>query len=91
MYIKRAILNLLSLILLCTTHARLVNVSIDDHFGDLTTGQVPVYQPTGPWGDQTCPGCAVVPLESMALDGTWHEATYHPNLNNTNITFSFTG
>src|SRR6266550_6856263 len=95
MWIRRAVLNLLNLLslilLVCTTQGRLVNVSIDDHYGDPTTGQIPVYQPVGPWGDQDCPACAIVPLKSMAFDETWHEATYNPSLNNNIfITFSFT-
>ncbi|KAF8348787.1 hypothetical protein F5887DRAFT_1241645 [Amanita rubescens] len=44
--VRQAFLHLLTLFLLvCATQARLVNISIDDTYGDHTTGQIPVYQP----------------------------------------------
>ncbi|KAF8326945.1 hypothetical protein F5887DRAFT_925011 [Amanita rubescens] len=103
MWVRRASLNLLFLFLLvCTVWARLVNISIDDTYGDLATGQKPVYQPTGtgsPWYySANCvpgiPGCYVAPDTSLAFNGTWTAGSYDPLSYNTtgiNITLSFTG
>ena len=92
MPIRRAVLGLFTLLLfVCTTQAVLVNRTIDDTYGDPTTGQIPVYQPNGPWNGANCSGCAINPSPSLAFDGTWSAATYNPGLKNINITFSFTG
>ncbi|KAF8345122.1 hypothetical protein F5887DRAFT_885429 [Amanita rubescens] len=103
MWVRQAFLNLLFLFLLvCTVWARLVNISIDDTYGDLATGQKPVYQPTGsgsPWYySANCvpgiPGCYVAPDTSLAFNGTWTAGSYDPLSYNTtgiNITLSFTG
>ena len=92
MPIRRAVLGLYTLpFLVCTTWAPLVNRTIDDTKGDLTTGRTPVYLPNGPWNGQSCSGCAINPDPSLAFDGTWSAATYNPSLNNINITFSFIG
>ncbi|KAF8350376.1 hypothetical protein F5887DRAFT_1208434 [Amanita rubescens] len=88
---RQAILGLLALLLVCTTQAVLVNRTIDDTYGDNITGQKPVYQPNGPWHGVECSDCATNPNASLAFDGTWTAATYHPVINNMNITFSFTG
>lgn len=81
----------LHILFLVTIRAALVNVTIDDTDGDSVTHQLPVYQPASPWGGPSCVGCDIVPNPSLAFDGTWHAATYHPQLLNVNITFSFTG
>ncbi len=92
MSVRRVVLDLLYLLLLVsTTGAGLVNVTIDDTYGDLTTGQKPIYQPSGPWKGPSCTNCDIVPSAALAFDGTWTAATYSPSLNNINITFSFTG
>ena len=92
MLVRRVTLNLLYLLLLVsTTQASFVNVSIDDTYGDATTGQKPVDQPSGPWAGLNCAGCAIVPSTASAFDGTWTAATYHPNIGDMSITFSFTG
>ena len=90
--VGRAALDLLILFLV-TTRAALVNRTIDDTDGDSVTRQVPIYQPTvaSPWAGASCVGCAIVPDPALAYDGTWHAATYHPELVNVNITFNFTG
>ena len=90
--VGRAALDLLILFLV-TARAALVNRTIDDTDGDSVTLQVPFYQPTvaSPWAGPSCVGCAIVPDTSLVFDGTWHAATYHPELLNVNITFSFTG
>ncbi|KIL67139.1 hypothetical protein M378DRAFT_74229 [Amanita muscaria Koide BX008] len=72
-------------------HAILVNQTIDSNKGDPVTGFVPIYQPQGPWADQTCSGCYIQPDTTKAFDGTWNAATYHPELQNVNFTLRFTG
>lgn len=90
--VRRAALDFLILFLVTfTTHAALVNRTIDDTAGDSVTLQAPTYQPASPWGGPSCVGCAIVPDRALAFDGTWHAATYHPELLNVNITISFTG
>jgi hypothetical protein len=92
MPIRRAVLGLFALLLLvCTTRARLINRTIDDTNGDSTTGLKPVYLPNGLWYGPNCTNCPIDPSPSFAFDKTWSAATYHPFLNNMNITFSFTG
>ncbi len=92
MSVRQVVLDLFYLLLLVsTTRAGLVNVTIDDTYGDLTTGQKPIYQPSGPWKGPSCTSCDIVPSAALALDGTWTAATYDPSLNNISITFSFTG
>ena len=93
MLVRRVALNLLYLLLLVsTTQASFVNVSIDDTYGDVTTGQKPVYyQPSGSWDGPSCAICEIVPSTALAFDGTWTAATYNPGNSNINITLSFTG
>jgi hypothetical protein len=92
---RRAIrvLDLLSLLLVHTSQARLVNISIDDTNGDLTTGQKPVYQPSNAvWFRPPCSYCHFLPNTSLAFDRTWTAVNYDDTFNNNiNITFSFTG
>ena len=96
MCVRRAALHLLALLLLvCTTRAGLVNISIDDTYGDLTTGLKPIYQPTGsPWYGPGCSGSScgsISPSASSAFDATWTAASYTSSLGNMSITLSFTG
>jgi len=98
MSVRRAVLDLLTLLLLvCTTGTRagLVNISIDDTYGDLTTGLKPIYQPSGStWYGQGCSGSScgtIVPSPYSAFDQTWTAASYTSSLNNMSITLSFTG
>ena len=78
MPIKRAVLGLFTLLLVCTTRAFLVNRTIDDTNGDPITRLTPVYLPKGPWNGQNCTSCAINPNASLAFDGTWSAATYNP-------------
>ncbi|KIL61092.1 hypothetical protein M378DRAFT_872652 [Amanita muscaria Koide BX008] len=71
-------LRLLFAIPVC--HAILVNQTIDSNKGDPVTGFVPIYQPRGPWADETCSGCYIQPDTTKAFDGIWNAATYHPEL-----------
>ncbi len=98
MWVRRAVLGLIAL-LFHGALAGLVNISIDDTYGDLTNGQKPIYQPSGPWFGPRCGESCILgpqPSASSAFDGTWTAATYDPSnssYSNTgiNITFSFTG
>jgi hypothetical protein len=101
MWVRRSVIGLIALLFLggCTTQAGLVNISIDDTYGDLTTGQKPIYQPSGPWFTPSCGESCIVdpqPSASSAFDGTWTAATYDPSNSSysnagVNITFYFTG
>ncbi|TFK88887.1 hypothetical protein K466DRAFT_52500 [Polyporus arcularius HHB13444] len=73
----------------------LVNRTIDDQFGDTSTGFVPSYSPLDKWarGD-LCTGCNIHPGTvnvSQTHDQTWHDSTYHPGNPDHTITFGFNG
>ncbi|KAI0326753.1 hypothetical protein GY45DRAFT_1309882, partial [Cubamyces sp. BRFM 1775] len=78
--------------------AALVNHTIDDKYGDSTTGALPVYQPDDGWaqGDK-CGGCNIKPSPAGSVDvsrvhnGTWHDSTYHPDSPERTINVTFTG
>ncbi len=92
---------LLSLSLLFTSvSSRLVNITVDDTFGDRTTGSLPQYSPKNDkiWhvGSSTedC-GCNIGPSiidVTQPQDGTWHDATPLPSdPTPATITIHFTG
>lgn len=58
-----------------------VNVTIDDQYGDPTTGQVIQYNPPEAWQPgQSCDGCTAKPRPvSSAHNGTWMDATFNPS------------
>lgn len=61
--------------------AALINVTIDDQYGDEMTGVVPWYLPLSNWTQgATCVGCFAKPDPNLALSGTWHDTTWHPNV-----------
>lgn len=93
MSVRRAIQDSIILLLVCTTQAVLVNISIDDTYGDHSTGQKPVYQPSDIWFGPSCDEtrCFVQPNASLAYDNTWTAAVYTSSTKNMNVTFSFTG
>ncbi|KAM5539236.1 hypothetical protein V8D89_007109 [Ganoderma adspersum] len=79
---------------------RLVNVSVDDQHGDLTTGLVPEYLPSDGtvWhvGSPTedCPTCNIKPSTldlDQIYDQTWHDGTNYPPGPPATITVQFTG
>ncbi|PIL24993.1 hypothetical protein GSI_12880 [Ganoderma sinense ZZ0214-1] len=91
---------LLSLFFAPATTSRLVNVTVDDTFGDPNTGLHPVYSPNQPtpWNpgspDQTCPQCKIRPSTlnlSQVYKQTWQDAMYKPPAPSPTITFSFSG
>jgi hypothetical protein len=64
--------------------AALVNVTIDNKFGDPTTGAQFSYSPNGAWFDEPgCQTCSAHPDPALAYDGTWIEGTFssQPNVN----------
>ncbi|EFI28295.1 hypothetical protein CC1G_13824 [Coprinopsis cinerea okayama7 len=73
--------------------AQIVNRTIDDWFGDSQTNVRPRFLPTttGVWKDETCRDCAINPDTSRAFRGTYHAATYSPELGSMSIEMSFEG
>ena len=77
----------------------LVNITVDDTFGDLTTGLFPEYSPNnGTWNagssSENCPSCYIGPsLLDLAQihNGTWHDTTYLPWETPATITVRFDG
>lgn len=62
--------------------ASLVNVTIDDNFGDPRTGTQIIYLPPGTWNNGTkCSGCTH-PDPSQLYNGTWHDSTFDPQPSN---------
>ena len=56
-----------------SSHARLINVTIDDNDQTIT------YAPTGEWSfGPTCSTCVAKPDPAQALDGTWHDELFIP-------------
>ncbi|RPD58421.1 hypothetical protein L227DRAFT_505389 [Lentinus tigrinus ALCF2SS1-6] len=66
--------------------AALVNVTIDDTFGDPTTGNQIVYDPPGVWKvGQNCSDCTAQPDRSQLVNGTWHDGTFSAIDENGNV------
>ncbi|KAI8983377.1 hypothetical protein BD414DRAFT_490726 [Trametes punicea] len=60
--------------------ATLVNVTIDDTFGDESNGSQVVYEPDDAWSaGQTCAACTAHPDSTLARNGTWHDGTTQAN------------
>ncbi|KAI1796043.1 hypothetical protein LXA43DRAFT_650080 [Ganoderma leucocontextum] len=80
-----------------SVHSELSNFTIDDEFGDETTGLKPIYSPIGDWEQGlTCITCGInifeIPLDtSQIYQSTWHDATHRADEDDTNITVSFNG
>ncbi|OJT13238.1 hypothetical protein TRAPUB_10257 [Trametes pubescens] len=63
--------------------AALVNVTIDDTFGDESNGNQITYEPSTLWNvGQNCTGCTAHPDPALALKGTWHDSTYNDTQSN---------
>ena len=69
------------------------NVTIDDEYGDLSTGRMPVYSGDSQDGwEQGASGGHARPDASQTFMGTWHDATFHPEyLAVKEITIDFVG
>lgn len=63
--------------------AALVNITIDDKYGDPKTGNQVMYSPPDSWNDGTnCSACTARPDPSIPYLNTWHDGTYLPPPNN---------
>ncbi|KAM5539192.1 hypothetical protein V8D89_007065 [Ganoderma adspersum] len=77
----------------------LVNITVDDTFGDPTTGLFPEYLPNnGTWNagssSENCPSCYIGPsiLDLTQINNkTWHDTTYLPWETPATITVNFNG
>ena len=77
----------LSLLLLALQlHGRQVNVTVDDQFGDPSTGQVIQYNPPQAWNKgQDCEACTAKPRPiSNAHKNTWMDGSFFPAGSGTN-------
>ncbi|KAI0651454.1 hypothetical protein C8Q79DRAFT_899452 [Trametes meyenii] len=62
--------------------ATLVNVTIDDTFGDESNGNKISYQPESAWNvGQDCPACTAKPDVSQVFNGSWHDTTFNGSSN----------
>ena len=69
-----------------------VNQTIDDQYGDSSTGFVPVYWPnTTSWANQSCVGCDIQLDVTQVYDGTYSAAIYNPATGPMGISIQFTG
>ena len=76
----RTVYYIVLLLLVRSVIAALVNVTIDDQYGDPLTGFLPSYLPTDEWKQgANCSACSVRPDPAKAKMGTWHDATHLPN------------
>ena len=75
--------------------ANIINITIDDTYGDPVTKLQPVYNPPSANGDAwtaSCTSCYVAPNPAFAYNGTWHHATdEHEGITGLTATFSFFG
>ncbi|KAI1797505.1 hypothetical protein LXA43DRAFT_877148 [Ganoderma leucocontextum] len=77
--------------------AALINITVDDTFGDPFTGNQILYEPQGAWQlGQSCSTCTAHPDKSLAFNGTWHDSTFNdaglPDADQLpTATFSFVG
>ncbi|KAH9891100.1 hypothetical protein C8Q73DRAFT_651697 [Cubamyces lactineus] len=56
--------------------AALVNVTIDDTYGDPINGAQVTYEPLDAWNvGQSCTACTAHPDPTLAHNGTWHDGT----------------
>ena len=56
--------------------ASLVNVTIDDTFGDASNGAQIIYEPDSVWNiGNNCAACTAHPDPGLVYDGTWHDGT----------------
>ncbi|RPD58018.1 hypothetical protein L226DRAFT_467307 [Lentinus tigrinus ALCF2SS1-7] len=58
-------------------NAALVNVTIDDTFGNTQENLQIIYQPPGAWSPgQSCTNCEAHLDATQIYNGTWHDTTY---------------
>nr|VWO99247.1 Siderophore exporter MmpL4 [Ganoderma boninense] len=86
-------------LLFASASSRLVNITVDDTFGDPTTDLFPEYLPNnGTWNagssSEDCPTCFIGPSTlnlTQIHNGTWHDTTYLPSEALATITVRFNG
>lgn len=75
--------------------AGLVNITIDDTYGDPQTGLPPWYSSAHAWNERTiadgCESCGARPDGRQMYKETWHDETTFPDQIPSNMTFSFSG
>ncbi|KAG9224110.1 hypothetical protein CCMSSC00406_0006778 [Pleurotus cornucopiae] len=67
------------------------NVTIDDQYGDESTGIVPTYLPSHAWSSGPMNDLSAKPNASTAYNGTWHDSTHWINNTEVIVNFGFTG
>jgi hypothetical protein len=72
---------LLALILVPPARSVLINVTIDNKYGDPRTGAQFVFSPNGAWYDGPgCTTCKAQPDPNKAYNGTWVDSTFSTQL-----------
>ncbi|EJD35789.1 hypothetical protein AURDEDRAFT_175129 [Auricularia subglabra TFB-10046 SS5] len=86
---------LLLLALAAGASAGLVNITVDDTYGDPQTGIAPGYTSLHAWNERTvadgCTSCGARPDGKQMYKETWHDETTFPGQIPSNMTFSFNG
>ncbi|THH03760.1 hypothetical protein EW145_g6032 [Phellinidium pouzarii] len=76
MLTQTILLYVLLSVLVLVLGGGLINVTVDDQFGDSQTGALPEFLPSDGWAQgNICSGCGVQPDPSQAFHGTWHDTT----------------
>lgn len=73
-------------------YSKLVNVTVDDQYGDSLSGTIPTYTPASKWatGPQ-CTACSAQPDPFWTFNYTWHDSTNQVGDRPSVITYNFTG
>lgn len=68
------------------------NITIDDEFGDTTTGNMPYYSPSGAWSQGSlCSSCLIELDPARTYSRTWQEATWNGKGEPYTIAINLTG
>ena len=85
--------NVVAVLLLSSSwiaSAKLVNRTIDDHYGDAVTGFLPVYE--GGWNyGPNCSACLARPEPADTFMASWHDSSASPWNDIVSVTLNFTG
>ncbi|KAF9456992.1 hypothetical protein BDZ94DRAFT_1176526 [Collybia nuda] len=78
------------------TQSLAINYTVDDSAPDPRTGNSILYSPDTEWNTATlCQGgsgptkCLAQPDKTVVSDGTWHDSTFFPGMDNVPITATF--
>ena len=89
---RLAVTGLTSALHLAQALGSVLNVTVDDQYGDPTTGLSVLYSPSSKWEDgQSCDNCTAQPNATNAYMQTWKIGTYTPGEDVLQASFSFTG